>query len=133
MVCSGAVTLVFRALERLQCWKDLAGEEAAHAMQVIAERKGDAAKLTAGWVSQLANAEARLNLTKSVALGYQRADEAGCLRWMTTLPAGTERDVILEAMIRNGQGKRDFRKGVLSLVNDLTIAAKLVAGDPALR
>jgi hypothetical protein len=71
---------VFRELERLQCWKDLAGEEAAHAMLVIAARKGDAAKLTAEWVSQLANAEARQNLTKSVAIGYQRTDQAGCLR-----------------------------------------------------
>ena len=123
---------VFRELERLQCWRDLAGEEAAHAMLVIAEREGDAAKLSAEWVSQLANAEARQNLTKFLALGFERVDQAGCLRWMKTLPTGTERDATLEALI-NGNGNKDFRKGALSLVHDPTLAAKLAAGDPGLR
>lgn len=121
---------VFRELERLQCWMDLAGEDAAQAMLVIAERKGDAAKLTAEWVSQLAHAEARQNLVKSVALGYQRADQAGCLRWMESLPSGPERDATLEILIRNGNGSRDFRKGVFRLVHDPTLAAKLEAYLP---
>jgi hypothetical protein len=124
---------VFRELERLQCWKDLAGEEAAHAMLVIAERKGDAAKLTAEWVSQLANAEARQNLTKSVALGYQRTDQAGCLRWMETLPAGPERDATLDALIRNSYGNKDFQKGAFRLVQNPTLSAKLAAEIPDLR
>jgi hypothetical protein len=124
---------VFRELERLQCWKDLAGEEAAHAMLVIAERKGDAAKLTAEWVSQLANAEARQNLTKSVALGYQRTDQVGCLRWMETLPAGPERDATLDALIRNSYGNKDFQKGAFRLVQDPTLSAKLAAEIPDLR
>ena len=124
---------VFKELARLQCWQDLAHEEAAHAMLVAADHGRDASRTLAGWVDTLDSPQARSVLTVAVARGYLRTDESGCLAWLAAKPSGPELDVALAEILAIYDSSREFKSRMLDKVSDPALAAKLVAAHPELR
>jgi hypothetical protein len=123
---------VFKELARLQCWQDLAHEEAAHAMLVAADRSRDASRTLAEWVDTLDQPQVRSTLTVAVARGYLRKDEGGCLAWLTAKPSGPELDISLAALI-SGNNRRESNLRMFEKVSDPALAAKLVLAHPELR